>query len=233
MVYKLTYKEKINYVSLGDFLSTGVNTYGEVGYGYSDYIVDYLNNNDRLNSYVFEFAKKDYSITNIKDDIENNKTVIVSGKKVNLNRTLRESDLVTISMGEEQLIRLLDQFITKDPYFNKEKLYSSVDSIVGELDDLFKQIRKYAKKEIFVIGYYNPFPEIETYKKELDEIVMYANNELEKISRRYNMHYINIFYVFNKKNEYLPNIVYPYPNTLGYEQIFLKIREKLGKSHSF
>ena len=42
IVYNLTSDSKVNYLTLGDSLSGGVNIYGVKSYGYSDYILTYL-----------------------------------------------------------------------------------------------------------------------------------------------------------------------------------------------
>ena len=36
------------YLSIGDYLATGINSYGIKDYGYNDYIVDYLEQKDKL-----------------------------------------------------------------------------------------------------------------------------------------------------------------------------------------
>ena len=41
-IYITFHDDKINYLSIGDFLSVGVNSYNENSYGYSDYLKDYL-----------------------------------------------------------------------------------------------------------------------------------------------------------------------------------------------
>ena len=50
-------KEKITYIALGDSVAEGMNSYLQVDYGYTDYIKDYLNRNDRLSFYTKAFAK--------------------------------------------------------------------------------------------------------------------------------------------------------------------------------
>ena len=41
-IYNLTIDSKINYLTIGDSLSSGINIYGIKQYGYSDYVKDYL-----------------------------------------------------------------------------------------------------------------------------------------------------------------------------------------------
>lgn len=107
LIYKgFEYKQdKIFYIALGDSVAEGMNSYGAIGYGYTDYVSEYLDKNDRLDFYIKGFAKSGYTIENVKNDIDNNKTIEVDGKKVNIKEALRESDLVTISIGANDFIK--------------------------------------------------------------------------------------------------------------------------------
>ena len=52
LIYNRTYTLKINYVALGDSVAAGRNPYGVDDYGYTDYVKDYLQKNDKLNNYI-------------------------------------------------------------------------------------------------------------------------------------------------------------------------------------
>ena len=47
LIYILFHNDKINYLSIGDSLSLGINSYNEESYGYSDYLANYLKENQR------------------------------------------------------------------------------------------------------------------------------------------------------------------------------------------
>ena len=74
IVYNLTYDEKFNYLTIGDGLSSGVNIYNIKQYGYSDYVKDYLDFEDKLKSYNNSFTNYDYRITDLIKIIEYNET---------------------------------------------------------------------------------------------------------------------------------------------------------------
>ena len=42
LIYKSTNNKYLNYTSIGDGLSKGIDSYGNIDYGYSDYVKDYL-----------------------------------------------------------------------------------------------------------------------------------------------------------------------------------------------
>lgn len=226
-IYKLTYVKKENYVVLGDSLATGQNPYGSVDYGYSDYLADYLLKNSKLNSYISEFSNVNYKISNILEDINNNKSVINNGKKVNLRSSLRESTLVTLSIGFNDFIYLIDNSIIKSDSFDKLKLKNSIDIVLNELDVLIASIKKYAKNDIVVTGYYNPYPYLETYKKDLEEIVEYTDKKLEYICLENKVIFVKISDALKDKLIFFPNSLDRHPNVSGYEIIFNRIRDKL------
>ena len=104
LIYSNTYKEEFNYVALGDSLAAGRNSYGVDDYGYADYVRDYLKQNDKLSSYA-NYAVSGYSTINIINDINYNRTIEVEETEIGLKRALRESDLVTISIGANDILQ--------------------------------------------------------------------------------------------------------------------------------
>ncbi len=220
IIYKISYNGKINYIALGDSLAEGINPYGEIGYGYTDYFSDYFRNSKKLRIYNNEFVNKDYKIHNIIDDIHNNKKIKTTKKTLNIRSVLRESDIVTISIG-------LNDFVEKMNKIDKDQLtleYSKqiIDEISIEFDSMLKQIKKYAKNKIIVIGYYNPY---NNYK--YNYIVNYSNKRFNTICKNNDVIYIKISEVFNNKELIFPNPSSYYPNTLGYYKIFKKILDSV------
>ena len=72
LIYKVTFKDKVSYVALGDFLTEGINPYGQIDYSYSDFLADYFRSEDKLKSYTNEYSNKTYTIDDILKDIDNN-----------------------------------------------------------------------------------------------------------------------------------------------------------------
>ena len=84
-----------------------MNSYGIVDYGYPDYINDYLKEKNKLAFYTKEFSKSGYTIEDVKNDIDKNKVINVDNKKVYLKEALRESDIVTLTIGINDFLRKL------------------------------------------------------------------------------------------------------------------------------
>lgn len=203
--------EEIYYLSLGDYLSNGINPYGTKDYGYSDYVKDYIEENDKLEIYVNYSGKNTRTIDLIKD-IEDNVKIDVMGKSKTIQNTLIKADLLTISIGMNDL---LDN-VKFNNDFSVNDLYNKFEEVMVDYEKLFEILRAYCKEEIILIGLYNSLG-----NDSLNEFFDYANKKLSSLAGSYNINYINIYDEFND-NEYFDNSKI-FPNKLGYEVIFNKM----------
>ena len=70
-MYQLFNTNKISYIALGDSLAEGRNPYGEIGYGYTDFIANYLKENNKLKSYTKKYTKSGYKVQDVMDELNN------------------------------------------------------------------------------------------------------------------------------------------------------------------
>ena len=224
------YKENnssIFYVALGDSLAEGMDSYGVVGYSYSDYIRDYLEENDRLEFYTKGFSKTGYTTRDLKNDIENNKTIQLKDRNLSIKEALRESDLVTLSIGANDFLRGLtinDLYTSLDDLQNSKR---KIDIVGKDVKELIVQIKKYAKNQIILVGYYNPLPRLTTIKGDIDELIKYSYIVYEDICKDENIECVNVFEIFDKDEELLPNPLDIHPNIEGYKKIANEIIKKI------
>lgn len=212
-IYTFAHTNKLYYIPLGDSLASGQNPYGEIGYGYTDYIKDYLKKHNKLAYYTKEYAKSGYTTENILADINNNP---------NLKKDLRESDLVTLSIGANDLLHKTN--IRGIDISKLLTLKETVNEIIPNLDKCINEIRKYAKNRIIIVGYYNPIPFLfNTSGNDLDELFAYIDAEYSKLAKKNNCEYISIYELFKSNNDYLPNTSDIHPNIKGYKSIANKI----------
>lgn len=228
MIYKATYKESFNYVVLGDSLSAGRNPYGVDDYGYTDYVRDYLKNKNKLGNYL-SYAVSGYTIDDIKNDINLNRSIIVDNKNENIRKALRDADIVTISIGANDLLKGINISSLPQLASNKVSLEKKIDDIMIKLDDLFELIKRYAKGEIIVIGYYNPLPHIEKYKNDIDEIITLVDEKYENICNKHSIFYIEISKDISNNDEYLPNPLDIHLSKEGYKTISKSIISLISK----
>jgi len=228
IIYTNTYKEEFNYVAIGDSLAAGRNSYGAYDYGYTDYIRDYLKQKDKLSSYV-NYAVSGYSTDDVINDINYNRTIEVDGKDVGLKRALRESDLVTISIGANDLLKNVNFSSVSSLLSDRNNTLKIIDETFEKIKEVLSLVRQYAKGDIIVVGYYNPVPNLTKYKKSIDDIVDYSNKQYQKICNIGETYYIEISDVMRENSDYLPNPLDIHPNIQGYQAISSEIIKIIDK----
>ena len=208
-IYYLFKDNKLNYVALGDSVAEGMNPYGELGYSYADFLADNLKKRGKLSSYTKKYAKSGYVTSDVISDIRMNQ---------NLKKDLRESDLVTISIGANDFLRSIN---TKDIDVNQLlDLKSNITSIMPSIDECIREVRKYAKEKVMIVGYYNPIPFLfNTSSRELDLLFAYIDDEYQKIANKHNCDYISFYQLFKDNPDFLPNPTDIHPNLEGYQAI--------------
>lgn len=219
-IYLNTIDKKVYYLALGDSIAAGVNSSGTSEYGYTDHIKTYLENRNLLETYIDEFAVSGYRSIDLKRDIEDNKKLTINDKKVTLKNALIKADLVTLSIGANDFFYYINA--------NPNDVYEHINSVINDLEDLFKLLRQYCKEDIIIVGYYTPFKEHENLDK-IDDIIKFANKKLEELCKEYKMYYVDVFDLF-KQNDYLPNSNDIHPSVEGYEAISKEIIKVIDKT---
>ncbi len=211
--------QDIYYLSLGDSLANGVNGVLTKDYGYADYIKDYLNDNKLLKNYVSVTNNNKRSIDIIKD-IEENKKIIINQKEKTIQNALIKADIITISVGMNDLF----SNVTFNNDFSVNDLYTKLDEVALDLDKLFKLLRNYSKEKIIFIGFYNYLKE-----EKLDDFFDYANEKISDLASSYDITYLNIYDDLNDY-KYFNSINDTFPNKMGYEMIAKKIIDILEQN---
>lgn len=219
--------EKINYIALGDSIAEGMNSYSIVDYGYTDYIKDYLKDKDLLSFYTKKYAVSGYKIRDLVNDIEDNKVVEQDDKKIYLKEALRESDLVTLTIGANDFLEMLSLDNIDETISNTKKTKKEIDKILEKEKDTIILIKKFAKRQIIVTGYFNPFPRLAKYKKNIDELVKYYNNNLNELCDELEVDFVDIFEILDSNENAFPNPLNIHPNKYGYELIYKEVAKKI------
>ncbi len=207
LIYTLTNNNNLNYVTLGDSLSKGVTPYFANGYGYSNYIVDYLKKNKKLNSYNDDFTSIDYRIT----DLINLININYETNNQTINQAIHSADIITISVGMQELYYKINT--------NDTNIYTYIDKMLEDTEELFTLIRKNNSKKIYMLGYYNT-------KNTNQDLFNYANIKLKEICQKNKITYIDTQSIFYKNTTYFENPNSFNPNLQGYYKIYEKIIEK-------
>lgn len=221
-IYYFNHTDKITYISIGDSLSVGIDSNGNTNYGYSNYLANYLEDKDLLKSYNNYFSTSGTRIIDLKNKLETNWTIKKDSKSLSLKKSLREAELVTLSVGMDDILTELTLSTVSVEKLSNKEITTIVDKTVDELDSLFKELRKYAKEDIIFIGFYNPLEE-ETLTTE--RLYTYLTTKTKELTKTYNIEYLDIYNLFKKNKDYIDNPTNIYPTTETYQMIATKIIE--------
>lgn len=207
-IYNNTINDKIYYLTIGDSLSKGTNEYGVVSYGYNEYVKDYLKQNNKLEDYNKTYTNNDYRIIDIIKILEYNE------KKDNysLNRLIKKADIITISLGMNELYYKLEK--------NNQNLYTYIDNMIYNYNKILNYINKFHHEQVFILGYYNVLGEH-------NDVFIYANYKLKEISEKNNFTYVDLASLFTNNYNYFTKKDSFIPNNQGYEKISQIIVENL------
>lgn len=184
LIYLANMDKKVYYVALGDSLEKVYLEDSEV-YSYSHYVKEYLNSQDLLERYSDDFAKVDTRISEIVNDIEENKKVTTVKGRFSMKNALIKADLVTLNISNQDIYDKLN-----NPNVIFSEVYDYIDDYLFNLDNLFSLMREYCKEDIVFIGPYNPFSESDN--ENILDILNYLNEQYKKLCEEYDIIYIDI-----------------------------------------
>mgnify|MGYP004619749795 FL=1 len=141
-------------------------------YDYDTYNVLLNENLDNVQKYI-SYEQDDYRATDLIRDINDN--IIVNNRKI--QNILIKADIITLMIGNNELnykIKNIDM----------TELFEYSNSLLEDLDDLFKLVRKYSKEKIFFIGFYNS-------NEYYEELYRYLNLRIKDMCDSYNIVYID------------------------------------------
>ena len=82
LIYLTTIDKKVYYVSLGDEISLGMTKEGYYEKSYPIYIKEYLEEKKKSEIFIDDYETQKYRITDLINDINNNKEVEETNKKI-------------------------------------------------------------------------------------------------------------------------------------------------------
>lgn len=221
-IYYFNHNDKITYISIGDSLSVGIDSNGNTNYGYSNYLANYLKDKDLLKEYNNYFSTSGTRVIDLKNKLETNWAITKDGKNLSLKKCLRDANLVTLSVGMDDILTSLTLSTVSVENLSNKEITTIVDKTIDELDSLFKELRKYAKDDIIFIGFYNPLEE-ETLTTE--RLYTYLITKTKELCKNYDIEYLDIYNLFKKNKDYIDNPTNIYPTTEIYQMIATKIIE--------
>lgn len=200
LIYIFNKDDKINFVALGDGIASGETSYNIDGISFNDYIKEYFDNKKLLNNYDNKYAYKNYKISELINDLKSNE--IKDSEELYIKQILHQADIITICIGEEELVKLSMTADLNTEYLKK---------IINEYDSFIHMLKEITEAKIIIVGFYE-----NNYLDKSETIVL--NSELSNIAIKYNAIFINIGDLMLNKEYYLDNKSY-YFNYKGHKAI--------------
>ncbi len=190
LIYYFNINNNIHYLSMGDYLSYGINNDNIVDNNYSDNIKKHYKN--KIDKYINYSSIDDYRVMDLLNDINDNKIIKYKDKEYTIQNLLIKANYITLSIGMNDLR-------------NKNKItYQYMDELINDIEKLFILIRKYNKDRIDYLGFYNVINN--------ETLIGYANTRLKLICDKNKINYIDISNLKCFISE-------SYPNNEGYNYI--------------
>lgn len=228
IIFKCTFDYKLDYLALGDDLSKGKTPFGNYGKSFTDFFAKYLKNKNKLKSYNNKFIGENYRTTDLIKDMEFGKSIIFNNKKININQAIVNAELITISIGLNDIFYKLNYNNIRNNQINT--IFTYIDEMFNDIYSLLTSVRKLNDCKIYVIGFYNHLSNINLKQKEMiKKIFEHIDENFKKLEQIKKVYYVDITEGFTKKNYYLPNNKITYPSLEGYNYISTRIINKYEK----
>jgi lysophospholipase L1-like esterase len=201
----------ISYVALGDSLAAGQTPYSDIDAGYADMIAEELKNSRHLASYTKDLAVPGFTTDDVLEGMASE----------DAEEVLASADLVTISAGANDLLRLVRLNPSNGSVsFGAEQVDAELDNIQSTMESILDKLKDQAPDaEVYVMGYYFPFPHLrEEQKAELAERLGQLNDILKSTAEQEGAAFVPVDESFGEDAvDKLPNSADIHPNSEGYE----------------
>lgn len=220
LIYNLNKENNITYISIGDSLSLGENSYGATNYGYSDYFKDYLEKKNLLSTYNKIYTSKTKTISDLYKEVLLDDSTLVDHHSYNLKRLLRDSEVVSLSIGLNDLIF---EYSLKNGQITEYEEERIINTVFNNYKNLIEEIKKYYHYPIYIIGYYEN-------NTRYDSLIRKLNNIYKNYSKKERDIYIDTSFI-GKNKIYFDNPQSYYPNNLAYQEISKRIINQYQKNY--
>jgi lysophospholipase L1-like esterase len=207
-------KEPMQYVALGDSLAAGQTPYQKLDKGYADFLTE-------------RFEQSNYEVTLSNFGVSGYTSAHVSAQlgNVNVRNSIAEAEYVTLDIGANDLLGALKFGI--DPGMALDSVKANLAFILSEIDKLNPNV------EVYVMGYYNPFPYLsEEQQTQLLPLLDALNQTIEQVSSFYGDEFVPTEKVIEKhETEYLPNPSDIHLSPEGYQVVAKEFWKKIASNN--
>ncbi|WP_419958011.1 S-layer homology domain-containing protein [Psychrobacillus psychrotolerans] len=185
-----TWANPVNYLALGDSLATGVTPENKLGNGYPDYIVAALKSTNALTTFNKGFTLPGYTTSDVLKDLQANvtKPVVGTGNKgdsAELHKSIAAADIITISAGANDILPYFKVDATNSPAEAPSVDLAKITAALKQVNVNYSQILKSIYSinpnvQVYVMGYYNPFPHLDKkYQVQIAQLMSGINGAIQ------------------------------------------------------
>ena len=215
---------KLDYLALGDSLAAGQTPNKLIDKGYADFIAGQLGKMDVLSSFDKRFAIPGYTTSDVLMDLESNvEKTDTQGHSIKLHDAIKNAEVITLDIGAIDILQKIDiNQATGDVSFDQQQIQKTMLEIGGNIANIIMKIKTLnPKADIYLMGYYNPFPylpvEVQT---QLTQLLEMLNHTIEDAGKPFQVIYVPTAEEIGKNpTAYLPNPLDIHPNKTGYLQL--------------
>ena len=215
--------EPAHYLALGDSLAAGINETNELGKGYADFLAQQLEEADLLASYNKGFAFPGYTTEDILNELKSDvkKPSTETGKEVSLLDEVKKADVITISGGANDMLKFLKRDEASGMQFDMQQITPAIEQVTANYDAILKRIAQLnPTADVFIMGYYNPFPYVEEYTEHFNLIVLMMDRAMMQVAEDNAAYFVEVADVVASNTElYLPNPQNIHLSEAGYEVV--------------
>lgn len=177
----------ITYLALGDSLAYGISSDGLPGEGYPDFLAQTLHEENILKSSNKGFSFPGYTASDVLKDLKDNVTkpsvgIGQKGQDLELHKSIAEADLITISVGANDIL----EYVEIDPETGAPQIdLPGLEAAIKQVGVNYKQILTeidaiHPTAQVYVMGYYNPFPHIgDAFQPQLEQLLVALNGSIQ------------------------------------------------------
>ena len=212
-------QEKKKVLALGDALAYGLVNDGTSSGGYNQLMANRLSDDFVLKNYA-NFSQKDLKATTLLENINSDLEIETSLGKTNIQDLIRKSDIITLSIGLNDLIA--NDFFDATLYStgNVSALKAIVDIMSQNVLNVSEKIRELNNDAVIIlVGQYNILQNdivFSNYTEIFDAVYFYINDKYQNVCQSINCHFVETYTVFKNNPSLLSSDSY-YPYQDGYQ----------------
>lgn len=236
-----TWISPINYLALGDSLAAGVTPTNELGIGYTDLLAEKLAKQEVLLASNKGFSYPGYKTADVLRDFEMDVTKPIVGmghsdQTATLHQSVKEANLITLTIGANDVLPNIKFDDKGTPVFNSDELTAAMMKVGSNTQQILAKI--YALNpdaQVYVMGYYNPFPYLSPQNQPMvDQLVMAMNSAIKSGLTGTTAQFVETAkQIAEDPYTYLPNPENIHLSQAGYKVVMEAFHKSLMENYSW